>query len=446
MPNKTLNKNHFYAFLMSCTFAVTPLSADDTSQLTNNFSVDDAISYALSTNPELASSSFNVDLAEEAVDLARAGYRPNINITGGVDYLQSDNDVRDKWQSNTSKTAGIGLEQTLFRGGQTVADINQQQTLKQSAMLGFRGEIQDKIIDIVAVYMETFRANQAMQVNQDNVSLLGEELKATTARFEAGELTKTDVAQAEARLAQANAELANSQAVFEVAMANFRKETGITEYVNLFYPDIDPNRLPEALDIALSMGLRLNPDIIAAMANVEAQDFDVQEQKGAFYPQVSLGAGVNLERDPTFNQYDRQESANIGVNATLPIYQSGVLRNQLRQSKIKKSQSLSDLEFTRRDVTNDIIAAWEEYKAVLVQLQARETQLNASELAYKGVQLEEEVGARSILEVLDANQDVRDAELLLIDARRDKVNAYYRLLGAIGLLDDSLWDKSKRML
>ena len=406
-------------------------------------SLDNVIAYAIKDNPELNSSARNVDLAIEDIDLAMADYRPDVMAMGEINHIQRDNDLSSEWESGTEKTASLSVEQPLYRGGQTSAAVARQESFKSASENRFFGDVQNKIVDVVFVYMATLTADQALKVNADNVNLLEEQLKATRARFEAGELTKTDVAQAEASLQQAKAEMAQSNAAYQVALSAFREETGLTDLaIELDYPEISEEELPESLDSALIMGMERNPDIIAANAIVRGFYEDVREKEGAFLPQITAGAGVTLSRDPAFSQLDRQETANMRVTASIPLYQGGVLRNQLRQSKIQKFQAKDDYEAVKRALTDEIISAWEEYRAVKVQIDAREAQLKASRLAYEGVKLEEQVGSRSILDVLDANQDVRDAELDLLQAKQDMVNAYYNLLGAVGLLDYSLWDKS----
>lgn len=442
--------NKFFVYLSLVVFCVANISLaqdiDNLNEDLSQLSINQAIEYALANNPELQSQSKNIDLADENIDLAQSGYRPTVNAIAGVNHFQIDNDIADEWSGSTEKRIGVALNQPLFRGGQTLANINQQQNLKAATENQFSRQTQDKIVEIVNVYMATYRAYKAMAVNADNVKLLQEQLKAADARFEAGELTKTDVSQAKARVAQAVAEEAEARAVYEVALSGFREVTGIKDDIELFYPDIDWLTTPDTLDNALSIGSRKNPDVLQAMALIDAQASQINEDMGAFYPQVSLDAEVSLERDPAFSQFDEQKTANVGVSATLPLYQAGVLRNSLRQSKIIKAQRMDNLEAVRRAVNNDIIAAWENYKAAAIQIDAREAQLEASKLAYEGVNLEEQVGARSILDVLDANQDVRDAELSLIESRSNRVNAYYALLGAMGVLNQSVWDNSETML
>jgi len=410
------------------------LTADDL----QNLSVEQAIELALSTNPEILSFAKNIDLAREDIDFAQGGYRPNVTATGTINHLQTNNDVSSKWQSGTEKSASLSVEQPLYTGGQTAADIRQNESRLNATRYQFDSLVHDTIIQIVTVYMATYTADEARRVNADNVNLLQEQLNATSARFEAGELTKTDVAQAEARLAAANAEKAESEAIYEVALSSFREVTGIKGDIDLFYPNIDMSDLPATLAEAMAIGLENNPDIQAAMANLDASGYHVTEQERALYPQLDLNAGLNFVRDPAFSQFDRQETANVGVTATMPLYQSGRLRNQIRQSKIQKAQAKDNLETARRSVTDDVIAAWEEYKAIQVQITAREAQLNAATIAYEGVRLEEQVGSRSILDVLDANQEVRDAELALIQIKGDVIDAYYALLGAMGRLAHSL--------
>lgn len=404
--------------------------------------VNEAIRYAIDTNPDLKSFSRNIDIAEENIDLARAGYRPSVNLTGDITHVRADTDLTDEWGSDTEKSVGLNLAQPLYRGGQTVADVKTRESLKNVAEEQMGTRVQNMVIDVVDAYMATYRTLQAMQVNNDNVAMLEEQLKATVARFKAGELTRTDTSQAEARLAEAQAELAQSRAYYKVALAGLEEVTGLTQVDDLRYPEVEEAVLPMNLDDALRLGIANHPEIQAAIENIQARAHNVEQQKGAFLPQLSANAGVSYERDPSFSQYDRMETASVSLNATIPLYQAGVLRNSLRQSKIMQLQARDDFEAAKRSVTNSIIAAWEEYNTIATQMAARQAQLEASHIAYEGVRLEEEAGARSILDVLDANQDVRDTELALIDVRCDKVNAYYRLLAAIGLLSESFWDNS----
>ena len=422
-------------------FALAQEQDKDQAEL-QSVSVKEAITYAITTNPDLQSFARNIDLADEDIDLAKSNYRPNVNVVGDIVHIQSDNDLAEDWQSETGKSITLNLEQSLYRGGQTEAAVNEQQTLKKATESQLDTLIQNTVIDVVEAYMATYRALQAMRVNEENVSLLEEQRKATQARFEAGELTRTDTSQAGARLAEAKADLAQNKALYEVALASLQEVTGLTEIPALIYPNVDENLLPLTIDEALKLGLINNPEVSAAEAQIIAQKYNIEGQEGAFLPQVSAGAGLGYERNPTFSQFESQETATVSLSATIPLYQQGVLRNQLRQSKIRKNQAEDDLAAVKRSVTSAIISAWEEYRAVSSQISARQAQLDSSKIAYEGVRLEEEVGARSILDVLDANQDIREAELSLIDAERDRVNAYYRLLEAIGLLDERLWDNS----
>jgi len=306
-----------------------------------------------------------------------------------------------------------------------------------------QGDLAQRVVlDTVNAYMAVYRTKEASHVNAKNVQLLSDQRKAAQARFDAGELTKTDVSQARARLSQAIALEASANASYKTAVSNFEKTTTYDQVIDFAYPDLKTSSLPSSVDEAIAMGLDNNPNILGAQVNITAQDFNIRQQQGAFYPSVDLNAGLSMDRDPAFSQVGRQESANASVVATLPIYQSGVLRNQLRQAKILRAKALDDLEVEKRDVINSIIGAWENYQSSLVQIEAREAQLQAAELAYEGVRLEEEVGARSILDVLDANQDVLDAQLSLLEVKTNKVNSHYALMRAMGVIRNSSWDKS----
>ena len=435
----------FGLFLALGSFKAFSLQAKDFANdyaVGKEITISEVIKFAITTNPDLQSLARNVDIASENIDLAESNYRPSINISGDIVHIQSDNDLTNEWQGATGKSISLNIEQSIFRGGQTTADIKEQKILKTVSEDNLNSFQQSIIVEVVEAYMATYRATQALRVNEDNVSLLTEQKKATDARFDAGELTLTDVSQAEARLADSQASLIQTKAFLEVALASLRQVSGISNIPELAYPNIKEEYLPDTVEEAITLGLTHNPEISAAESEVMALNYNINEQRGAFLPQVSAGAGVGYDHNPVFGQFSSQESATISLNATMPIYQKGVLKNQLRQAKILKYKAEVNLTSIKRSVTYNIISAWEEFMATTAQIAAREAQLKSSKIAFEGVKLEEELGARSVLELLDANQDIRNAELALIDAQRDKVNTYYRLIGSIGLLSESLWDNS----
>ena len=406
-------------------------------------SLKDAISKVLEKSPELQAEQKKIGLSELDIDTARANYHPSLSLTGQVSHQQKRNDLDKKWGGTTPKSANLSVKQPLYRGGQTVAEIEKQKVLKSFSEYNYQHAFQQKTLDTVKLYITTYWAAQGITVNGNNISLLEKQLASTQARFEAGELTKTDVAQAEAQLSQAKAEKRNFNASFDIALSTFRRETGILNTVELLYPNINLEKIPSTLDSALSIGLRNNPQMMKAIASFETQKHDIDIKKGAFLPQINLDAGLGAQYDSGVSgSYDDQKTAEIGISATIPLYQGGALKTDLERSKLTKNKLLDDLEVTRQNISDDIVTAWENYKSIRFQLDARKAQLEASKLAYQGVVLEEEVGARSVLDVLEANQDVKNAELFLIETQRDFVTAYYTLFYAMGVLETSLWDKS----
>ena len=432
---------HHYLTLLIAILMMVPSPFTHADESLRDMSLHQVLVVALSDSPDLQLSLEDVAIAEEDLDLARSNYRPDVNATANISHFQRDTDLQDEWQSDTEKTVALNISQSLYRGGQTDADVSEQRFLRDAQQNFYTADVNDEVVDIVEAYMATYTANQSRMVNADNVILLMEQLNATRARFEAGELTKTDVAQAEASLAGAKAEKSRSDAIFEVALSGFRQVTGIIEEIGMMYPVIDIKNIPETLDQAINIATNQNPDLQAAQDQIAASRFAVRESKGGFYPEVDVNAGIELSRDPAFSQSDRTETASFALVASMPIYERGIIRNQLRQSQIRESQALLNKESVRRNVVDEVISAWEEYKAIHVEIEAREAQLEAVKLAFNGVTLEEQVGARSILDVLDANQAVLEAELSLIEARGDKVNAYYTLMTSMGAIDHSAWDK-----
>jgi len=404
-----------------------------------DLSMEQAIEFALINNPELKSFGRNVDLAIENIDLSKSGIRPSVSAGGSFGYGWSDNKSDGGATNGVDKSANLSFVQPLYQGGRVLADIEEQENLRKAVEEQFYSKVQGKIIEVVDLYVQTYETTESIRVNKDNVNLLSEQLRATSARFEAGELTKTDVAQAEARLAESEANLAQAEAIYEVILSSLQEEIGVMDVPDVTYPDLDLNEIPQTLDSALSLGLRKNPKIIEVLATIEANKFNVKEQIRTLYPDLNLEGGVSASRNKSAGFMRSQDSANVGLSVSLPIYQGGALRNNIRQSKIRRAQAEDNLNDVRQSVRDDIISSWHQFKIIDKQITARKKQVEAAQLAYKGVKLEEDFGARSILDVLDANQDVRAAELSLIETRGDLVNAYYQLMGAMGLL---VWDKS----
>ena len=409
-------------------------------------SLGDAIREAIRTNPDILSSLKSVELAVENIDLARSGYRPDVAANVSVTHLQNDTDTQGDWKGNTAKSAGVSLTQPLYRGGRTTAEIEEKKALFNASELAFSTDVHDKITESVWAYMNVFESLESVKANKNNKNRQNERYKAAKAGASAGELTRTDVSQARARFAEAKAEYIVSKASLDVAYSNFRKVTGIRDDLDLSYPQLDLTILPESLDEALLIAELKNPTLRAAYEKVRAQGYYTKQKNGSFMPEVNLGASLDAMRDPAGGGFDRENSASVSLSATLPLYQSGVLRNQLRQAKIKQAQVEADLEAVRRAIEDRVITAWGNYNMVSAQIDARQAQLDAASVARKGATLEHKAGARSVLDVLDANQDVRDARLLLIQAKKDAVINYYELLAAMGRFDSSLWDNLQTSL
>jgi len=352
-----------------------------------------------------------------------------------LSHTQQNTDLADDWQSGTEKSISLTLDQAIYTGGQVSAAINEQERSKKVTENQYRSLVNDIILQTVTAYMDVYQSFESVRVNKGNVTLLSKEYDAVRARFDAGELTRTDVAQSLASLSNAKAQLVQEQSEYDIALSDYKSVTTKSAQGQFLYPALDMVFLPHDLDEALGVAMEKNPDVLAEKMQVLANQSNIDEQSGAFYPQLDMNIGATMSRDPVFSNVDRQESANIGLTATLPLYQSGILRNQLRQAKILKEQSQSDVDVTQLEITNQVISAWQNYQSALTQINAREDQLDAAKLAYEGVKLEEENGARSILDVLDVNQDMLNAELSLIDARTNKVKSFYNLLDALGLID-----------
>lgn len=387
------------------------------------------------SNPTIKANRETLRSAYEDVFQAEAGWRPTIGASAGVAASNTHTDPGDD-DNNFGKNLGVDFVQPLYRGGRTISATSQQLKNVEAKYAAYQSVVQNVFLDAITAYMDVQRDRATIGLNEQNVQVIGRQLDSTRKGFEVGELTRTDVAQATARLSGAQANLIAAQASHRASMAHFEQVTGIKADTVDFAMPQDAPPVPASLEEAAGTAEQANPDVISAVRTEEAAGHAIRTVSGELLPEISLTGGVQQQYDPASvgGSIDEIRTASIGVTATMPIYEAGATRSRVRQAKIARFQS-QDLVTRAKQLTREnTTIAWENLNAAAAQISAFKEQVEAARLAREGVYKEREVGTRTILDTLDADQELLDAQTGLVIANRDAVVARYTLVANMGSL------------
>ncbi|AMS42247.1 TolC family outer membrane protein [Aminobacter aminovorans] len=421
-------KSVFAVALVSAT-ALSPLSASAETIL-------GALAKAYQNNSQLNSARAGVRIIDESVAIAKSGYRPTINGSASIDYSTTR---RDSTSHLTTGSFGIEIKQSLFDGFQTKNNVAAAEARVRAQNQSLRNTEQNILFDAASAYMDVIRDRQIAALRERNLQFLGEQVRAARSRFDVGEGTRTDVAQADASRSAALAQLAAARAQALASAATYRRLVG-EDPKNLKGAAPLSKLLPKSLDSAVALAADQHPAIQATEYLVDAAGFSVKSAEGALLPQLSASAGISqTHRDFAPNTGATGSdgwttSANIGASLVVPIYQGGRASATVRQSKESLGQARIEVDVSRDQVRQAVTSAWTQYAAAREAVAANREVISAAQLALNGVIEERNVGQRTTLDVLNSQRDVIDAQINLATAERDVVVASYAILSAAGNL------------
>ena len=369
---------------------------------------------------------------------ALAGYRPHVKATAGVGnhFTSQVTGVGPLTQKNLYWTAprstGITVQQKLFNGFQTANQTRAAESNVFAARETLRVIEQTVLLDAATAYMDVVRDAAILEVQRSNVRVLGETLQQTRGRYKLAEVTRTDVAQAEARLAAGQSQTLRAYFNLTTSRATYRRVIGSKP--GRLEPGLPVDRLsPRTLAAAIDAGMTANPSVTAAMYGVDVARLQVKISEGALYPTVALLGNVDRAHDVT-GLMPEQLTASVGIGMTIPLYQGGAEYSTICQSKETLAQRRLDLATTRDQARAAVVQVWGELQAAKAQIQAAQEQVRASEVALNGVRMEARLGMRTTLDVLNAQQALVNAQVELVTAQHDRVVGSYALLSAVGRL------------
>jgi outer membrane protein len=399
-----------------------------------------ALVQAYQNNPVLNAQRASLRAQDEAVPQALSGYRPRVSATvsagnqlqntltksvtaAGPVYTGSGADF-------TPHSVGLTATQTLFNGFQTAHRTRQAEAQVSAGRATLAVTEQTVLLNAATAYMNLIRDSAILELQRRNVEVLQEQLRQTRDRFNVGEVTRTDVAQAESRLAAGRAQVLTAESNYITSRANYRQTIGV-----------DPGKLapaapvdrysPSTLGASIEAGRMFNPNVAAAMFGIDVALLQVKINEAALLPTVTGQVNVqqSWEVSPTIM---KQLNASIVGQVTVPIYQGGQEYSLIRQSKETLGQQRISLDTQRDQVQQNVTQSWGQLEAAKAQIQATTAQVNSAEIALNGVREEARVGQRTTLDVLNAQQELVNARVALVTAQHDRVVASYALLNAVG--------------
>ena len=393
----------------------------------------DALNRVYGANPTLTGQRAQLRGLDEAVAVARALGRPQVSATAGL----NQDLTRTGGGNGRNLNLGVDVSYPLFNGGSVRNQIRAADERVLAGRAVLRAVEGDIFTEAVAAYMDVIRDSSIVALNRNQVRVLETNLQASRDRFEVGDLTRTDVAQSEARLELARSTLATVQGRLTSSEENYQRVIG-DRPDNLQPPPPLPT-LPGTADQAVQIALANNADLVSIAAQVRAAERDVAIARADRLPTVNAigsGRGTNFlgTADEQFapGASNTQTSTSVGIQGRIPIYQGGLVGARVRQAQAFQSQLLEQGVAVERSVVAQTRAAFATYRASLEAIESNETAVAANTLALEGVRAEQTVGTRNVLDVLNAEQELLNSQVQLVSARRDAYVAGFNLLNAMG--------------
>lgn len=396
-----------------------------------------ALGRAYSNNPDINQQRAAVRASDEGVPKAKAGWLPKINAQGSAGY-QVTNTTNTLGQSGSNSnlaafpvSGAAQVTETLFDGNRTLNSVSQA----ESSVLMARAQLRSSEIQVLnagaKAYMDVLRDTAVLDLRRNNVKVLTVQLQQTRDRFQVGEVTRTDVAQAESSLATGQADVAVAEANLQASVATYRQVIGVQP--KQLQPAQPVERLlPSTLDLAVGTGITENPAVIGALHQVDVALDAVKIAEGALAPTVSVAGTVQNGTDSSGYPGYSLFTASVVGQLNVPIYQGGSEYAAVRAAKEQLSQARLAVETQRNSVRANVTTSWGQLASARAAIISFQAAVKAAEIALTGVREEAKVGQRTTLDVLNAEQTLLNTRVQLVQAQHDRVVASYAVLASVG--------------
>ena len=398
----------------------------------------EALIKTYNANPTIMAQRATVRSLDEGVDIARSAGRPLVSATAGLNQDLLTTNIPGTNGRDISATASVSMP--LYSGGRVRNSVRAANVRVEAGRADLRATEGDTFTEAVAAYMDVIRDRTVVNLNENQVRVLETNLQATRDRFEVGDLTRTDVAQSEARLALARSGLSTARGRLETSEENFTRVIG--DAPGDLQPPPPLPQLPGTTDQAVQIALANNGDLASIAARARAAGFDVATARGGRLPTVSavsstrytnaLGTADESAGLPEGTLANSTTSTGVGLSLSVPLYQGGLAGARVRQAQAIRSQLIEQAIGTERLVVANTRSAYANYQAAVAAIASNEIAVAANQLALEGTRAEQTVGTRNVLDVLNAEQELLLSQVALVTARRDAYVAGFQLLNSMG--------------
>lgn len=402
--------------------------------------LQEALASAYLTNPTLQQARATLRATDEQVPTALAGWRPTVTGNVGLSYYEGTNDYQGtadqpgylRRYNTPGYTAGVTIVQPIYTGGKTTASTHQAVNKVMAQRANLISVEQQVFKNVVNAYVTVIEDEQLLQLNINNERVLQQQLRATNERFRVGEITRTDVAQAESAYASAKATRQQSEGTLQTAQATYMQVVGMAPPPNLVPPQ--PLVLPVKNEQgAAAMAVKNNPDVINALFTESSQKDAVGVAMAAIMPKISATAAYSRQINQSLNhQIDENKYATLNFN--IPIYQGGSEYAAVRQAKQMAQAAHREVDIQRRTVAQDAVSNWQKLVSYQAAISSNRAAIKAGTIALDGVERQAIVGTSTTLEVLQQQETLLQAQVALVQSLSNMVIASYNVASAIGRL------------
>ncbi|GEO41011.1 outer membrane protein/adhesin transport system outer membrane protein [Skermanella aerolata] len=396
-------------------------------------SLEEALANAYVSNPTIESQRAQLRATDELVPQALSGYRPTVEAGADAGYSRSRTRAGSRDVNSNLAQRGVDLSvvQPLYSGGRTQAGTKRAEALVEAQRADLLSTEQSVLLDGATAYLDVVRDQAVVDLNVNNEQVLRRQLDASRDRFNVGEITRTDVSQAESRLARALSDRIQAEGQLSSSRAIYARVIGAPPG-RLSAPRLVFD-LPSSREETVALAESNNPTVIAAEYSESAARNAVDAVRGEMLPSANLRGTLSRVYEPS-SQADRQDGASVTASVTIPLYQAGSVESRVREARQTAGQRRIQIEESRRQVVENAIRAWEGLTTARATIESRQSQVRASEIALEGVRQEALVGSRTTLDTLDSEQELLDARVQLVQAQRNEMVAAFSVLSATGQL------------
>ncbi|HLW74752.1 MAG TPA: TolC family outer membrane protein [Gammaproteobacteria bacterium] len=432
MSNRTLSKALRRVLAAAAGFVVSTTVSAAT--------LEQALTQAWQNNPALEAQRDSLAAAGNRVDEAQGGYYPQVKLFGGLGTSHLDVSFMQipgfPFPSNSigvplnTRQVGLEVDQNLYVGGRVSSGVDLAQNLRAAEDAKLHAIEESVLLQAAQAYMDVLQYTAVLSLEQSNERVLQEALEQAQASFDNGEVTHTDVDQAKARLAGAQAARIQAEGALTAAEANYERIIGAAP--DALEQPTELNGLPTNQQDALALADR-NYNVLVAQYTSAAAQSNVDIAESAMRPTLQLTGQVSKATEPQF-LFEKLDTRSIMLNLSVPLYAGGSLTSQMHAAQHDAASSEQQALDARRQARDQVISAWQAYQTAIAGLAAIQVEITAAQSAYDGVQAEHKVGDRTTLDVLNAEQELLNAKVNQVRAQRDETVAEYALKAATGAL------------